>query len=180
VSGECLHTLKGLESGTASIAFSPLGLGKGKLGCIAAGGWSGQLIIWDVEVGGEGSSPDHDHSSNTTRLHRSHRAPLNVSNCFSLVASAPSLLPCASPPVASSIRSYVVSTADQISRTSILPAPVSFTDPSLTSRRPERSSRNMSSRTTDRMRGVAVPSFARWRGERTGRSSRWARSTKWS
>ncbi len=48
--GECLHSLGGLEGGTGSIAFSPLGFG-GKLGSVAGGGWDGTLAIWDVEVG---------------------------------------------------------------------------------------------------------------------------------
>ncbi|WRT67599.1 uncharacterized protein IL334_004571 [Kwoniella shivajii] len=50
LSGECLHTLTGLESGTGSLAFSPLSFG-GKLGALAAGGWDGHLFVWDIESG---------------------------------------------------------------------------------------------------------------------------------
>ncbi|KAL1408418.1 hypothetical protein Q8F55_005230 [Vanrija albida] len=50
VSGECLHVLAGLESGTGSIAFSPLGFGR-SLGVVAGGGWNGKLVVWDVETG---------------------------------------------------------------------------------------------------------------------------------
>ncbi|ODO01373.1 hypothetical protein I350_06192 [Cryptococcus amylolentus CBS 6273] len=61
LSGETLHVLSGLESGTGSLAFSPrafLGLegvkGKGKvgrLGVLAGGGWDGVARVWDVESG---------------------------------------------------------------------------------------------------------------------------------
>lgn len=44
-SGETLHTLSGLETGTGSLAFSPLGR------LIAAGGWNGKLLVWNVRVG---------------------------------------------------------------------------------------------------------------------------------
>ncbi|WOO77786.1 F-box-like/WD repeat-containing protein TBL1XR1-B [Vanrija pseudolonga] len=50
VSGECLQVLAGLESGTGSIAFSPLGFGR-PLGVVAGGGWNGKLVVWDVETG---------------------------------------------------------------------------------------------------------------------------------
>ncbi|WWC95894.1 hypothetical protein V866_002761 [Kwoniella sp. B9012] len=50
LSGECLHTLAGLETGTGSLAFSPASFG-GKLGALAAGGWDGHLIVWDIESG---------------------------------------------------------------------------------------------------------------------------------
>lgn len=40
-----------LESGTASLAFSPLGVPGYPLGAIAGGGWAGQLGIWDIETG---------------------------------------------------------------------------------------------------------------------------------
>lgn len=49
LSGECLHVLPGLESGTGSIAFSPAGLGRPS-GLIAGGGWNGKLVLWDVAV----------------------------------------------------------------------------------------------------------------------------------
>ncbi|WWC88859.1 uncharacterized protein L201_003774 [Kwoniella dendrophila CBS 6074] len=49
LSGECLHTLSGLESGTGSLAFSPISFG-GK-GALAAGGWDGHLLVWDLESG---------------------------------------------------------------------------------------------------------------------------------
>ncbi len=52
LSGECLHVLPGLESGTGSIAFSPIGLGPRSAGLIAGGGWNGKLIVWDVSVSG--------------------------------------------------------------------------------------------------------------------------------
>ncbi len=44
ISGQKLYTLAGLETGTGSIAFSPTGR------ALAAGGWNGQLVVWDVEV----------------------------------------------------------------------------------------------------------------------------------
>ncbi len=44
ISGETLHTLSGLETGTGSIAFSPSGR------ALAGGGWNGQLVVWDVSV----------------------------------------------------------------------------------------------------------------------------------
>ncbi|WWC70532.1 uncharacterized protein I206_104483 [Kwoniella pini CBS 10737] len=50
ISGECLHTLAGLETGTGSLAFSPAPFG-GKLGALAAGGWDGHLFVWDMESG---------------------------------------------------------------------------------------------------------------------------------
>ncbi|WVW84453.1 hypothetical protein I302_106487 [Kwoniella bestiolae CBS 10118] len=50
LSGECLHTLSGLETGTGSLAFSPASYGN-KLGALAAGGWDGHLIVWDLESG---------------------------------------------------------------------------------------------------------------------------------
>ncbi|KAK8858393.1 hypothetical protein IAR55_002620 [Kwoniella newhampshirensis] len=50
ISGECLHVLSGLESGTGSLAFSPRGLG-GPFGALAAGGWDGHIVVWDVESG---------------------------------------------------------------------------------------------------------------------------------
>lgn len=49
LSGECLHVLNGLESGTGSIAFSPLSPSRSQ-GIIAGGGWNGKLVLWDVEV----------------------------------------------------------------------------------------------------------------------------------
>lgn len=80
LSGETLHVLPGLESGTGSLAFSPFSLnslvgslfpattattaaengtaaataerlGVGKYGLLAGGGWDGVLRIWDVETG---------------------------------------------------------------------------------------------------------------------------------
>ncbi|OXB37728.1 hypothetical protein J007_02506, partial [Cryptococcus neoformans] len=80
LSGETLHVLQGLESGTGSLAFSPFSLntlidslhphphpistnattsengtanqlGVGKYGLLAGGGWDGVLRIWDVETG---------------------------------------------------------------------------------------------------------------------------------
>ena len=48
LTGECLHTLAGLEFGIVSLSFSPLGIGK--MGAIAAGGWDGRIMVWDVEV----------------------------------------------------------------------------------------------------------------------------------
>lgn len=79
LSGETLHVLHGLESGTGSLAFSPFSLntlidslhppphphlistntkngtanhlGVGKYGLLAGGGWDGVLRIWDVETG---------------------------------------------------------------------------------------------------------------------------------
>ncbi|WVF69258.1 hypothetical protein IAT40_004034 [Kwoniella sp. CBS 6097] len=50
LSGECLHVLKGLETGTGCLAFSPLDF-RGELGCLAAGGWDGRFCLWDVESG---------------------------------------------------------------------------------------------------------------------------------
>lgn len=50
LSGECLHVLEGLESGTGSLAFSPLLDGMGGSGLIAGGGWNSDLFVWDVEV----------------------------------------------------------------------------------------------------------------------------------
>ena len=44
LSGETLYTLSGLETGTGSIAFSPTGQ------MVSAGGWNGQLIVWNVQV----------------------------------------------------------------------------------------------------------------------------------
>ena len=44
--------LSGLESGTGSITFSPIGLGSRPAGLVAGGGWNGKLIIWDVAVSG--------------------------------------------------------------------------------------------------------------------------------
>ena len=44
ITGETLHTLSGLETGTGSIAFSPTGR------ALAGGGWNGQLVVWDVSV----------------------------------------------------------------------------------------------------------------------------------
>lgn len=35
-----------MESGTGSLAFSPIALN----GYLAAGGWDGELLIWDLEV----------------------------------------------------------------------------------------------------------------------------------
>lgn len=44
LSGETLHTLSGMETGTGSLAFSPTGRS------LAAGGWNGQLVVWDIGV----------------------------------------------------------------------------------------------------------------------------------
>ena len=52
--GIVLHKLSGLEQGTGCIAFPPPGLGAS---LIAAGGWNGQLYIWDLAVSGA-----HSHS----------------------------------------------------------------------------------------------------------------------
>lgn len=49
-SGECLHTLGGLEHGTGSIAFSPTTSLARPGGLLAGGGWNGKVILWDVEV----------------------------------------------------------------------------------------------------------------------------------
>ncbi|WVQ72929.1 hypothetical protein IAR50_002491 [Cryptococcus sp. DSM 104548] len=59
LSGETLHVLSGLETGTGSLSFSPSGfLGLkglspkvGKLGVLAGGGWDGVARLWDVESG---------------------------------------------------------------------------------------------------------------------------------
>nr|ODN86877.1 hypothetical protein L203_03650 [Cryptococcus depauperatus CBS 7841] len=60
LTGETLHILTGLESGTGSLSFSPpafsslpvaLGIDIGKLGLLAGGGWDGVIQIWDVESG---------------------------------------------------------------------------------------------------------------------------------
>ena len=45
LSGQTLHVLSGLEIGTGSIAFSPT-----HQNLIAAGGWNGRLVIWNVYV----------------------------------------------------------------------------------------------------------------------------------
>ena len=45
LSGECLHTLSGFDSGTGSIAFSPL-----VQNLIAVGGWNGLAGIYDLAV----------------------------------------------------------------------------------------------------------------------------------
>ncbi|WVQ96758.1 hypothetical protein IAU59_003865 [Kwoniella sp. CBS 9459] len=50
LSGECLHALEGLETGTGCLAFTSLGFG-GAIGCLAAGGWDGRFCLWDVESG---------------------------------------------------------------------------------------------------------------------------------
>ncbi|KLT40000.1 WD40 repeat-like protein [Cutaneotrichosporon oleaginosum] len=49
--GECLHTLLGLEHGTGSIAFSPSTSLARPGGVLAGGGWNGKAILWDVETG---------------------------------------------------------------------------------------------------------------------------------
>lgn len=49
--GEAMHEIKGLESGTGAIAFSPLGFGS-KMGYLAAGGWNGKFVVIDVAVSG--------------------------------------------------------------------------------------------------------------------------------
>jgi transducin (beta)-like 1 len=49
--GECLHTLPGLEYGTGSIAFSPTASLARPCGVLAGGGWNGKAILWDVETG---------------------------------------------------------------------------------------------------------------------------------
>ncbi|WVR06163.1 hypothetical protein IAU60_003193 [Kwoniella sp. DSM 27419] len=68
LSGECLHVLKGLETGTGSLAFSPLGFG-GKLGALAAGGWNGHLIVFDLDTGKPllQHDVDEDQSKQNTR-----------------------------------------------------------------------------------------------------------------
>ncbi|OCF31255.1 hypothetical protein I316_07041 [Kwoniella heveanensis BCC8398] len=50
LSGECLHILKGLETGTGCLAFSSLSFG-GEIGYLAAGGWDGRFCLWDVASG---------------------------------------------------------------------------------------------------------------------------------
>ncbi|KAL7424325.1 hypothetical protein Q5752_000007 [Cryptotrichosporon argae] len=49
VSGELLHMLAGLESGTGSLAFSPPAFGPAR--ALAAGGWDAKVVVWDVATG---------------------------------------------------------------------------------------------------------------------------------
>jgi WD40 repeat protein len=48
-SKSCLHILKGFESGTGSLSFSPAGF-RGAYGAIAGGAWNATFRVWDVEV----------------------------------------------------------------------------------------------------------------------------------
>lgn len=50
--GECLHSLAGLEAGTGSIAFSPIVSSTRPFGIVAGGGWNGKVCFWDVQVSG--------------------------------------------------------------------------------------------------------------------------------
>lgn len=67
-SGQLLHELKGLESGTASLSFSPLGVPGFPAGAIVGGGWMGQLRIWDVETGEQRAEWEVENPDKKTNL----------------------------------------------------------------------------------------------------------------